>query len=183
MSPQPEDPSKQMSRKNVLDYVGRLHTVSDWVIAFLGIVGVPVAGLTLPTLVLKLLSWLFGTAIAAGMSFLDLMWLTAPLTVAIALTLAAGRARVYEGFFGCLVVAGITLVSAAFLSEALGIGKTINWQVTVWQLWKEHPFNIQLLFIVPLALLGDYFKFYQPGPFIASLAVGLLVGCIYPKKR
>src|SRR5712691_8141833 len=98
MSPQPEGPSKPTSWKNILDCVGRLHTLTDWVLAFLKIMGVSkilgvsVAGLTLPTLVLKLLSWIFGTAIAAGLDFLDLMWLTAPLTAAIALTVAARRA-------------------------------------------------------------------------------------------
>ena len=95
----------------------------------------------------------------------------------------AGRARVYEGFLGCFTVAGITVVVVAFLSEALSIGKAINWQATLAQLWMEHPVNIQLLLVAPLALLGDYFKFYQVGPFITSLTVGLMVGCIYPKQR
>ena len=40
-----------------------------------------------------------------------------------------------------------------------------------------------ILLVAPLALLGDYFKFYQVGPFITSLTVGLMVGCIYPKQR
>ena len=86
MNPQPEDTSKPKSWKNVLDSVGHLHTLTDSIVAFLGIIGVPVAGLTAPTLLLKLLSWLFGAAIAAGMGFLDLMWLTAPL-----MAVAAGR--------------------------------------------------------------------------------------------
>ncbi len=40
-----------------------------------------------------------------------------------------------------------------------------------------------ILLVAPLALLGDYFKFYQARPFITSLTVGLMLGCIYPKQR
>jgi len=75
------------------------------------------------------------------------------------------------------------MVVVAFLSEALSIGKAIDWQATLAQLWMEHLFNIQLLLVAPLALLGDYFNFYQVDPFITSLTVGLMVGCIYPKQR
>jgi hypothetical protein len=51
------------------------------------------------------------------------------------------------------------MVVVAFLSEALSIGKAIDWQATLAQLWMEHLFNIQpnrtSISCAPLALLGE----------------------------
>jgi len=124
------------------------------------------------------LFWDFGISIAPGIisklfgdskSFVDLLVLTAPLTISAAF-LVYIYMRVKMSYWQGILLAGVTLAGLGFLAQIVGQGTHLHWEDDFQTVSKGNP--IPAIALLPYVFLFDYFNIYGAGPFFLSVATG-----------
>jgi hypothetical protein len=121
------------------------------------------------------LVWLHDTSI----SYLHILGKTAPLTIGVILLVLIFRS--FPMNLGVKVITMIAVLAAsALISQLLGLGAPVNWDYRPAYFDSTGNYHSDSL---PTGLLGilfgllsAYFNLYHAGPFVASIATGLIAG-------
>jgi len=138
----------------------------------------------LPAAILKVWQMIAGAASVVGgatVSFWNLLVLTAPLTLAVAVIAICLRR---DWFSDTPIIrfpfAGIVLVLAAYLSNWSGVGKAFNGaDVVLRSQWFGSNSTVNTIFEwfrLPYFALGQYYRVYGFWPFALSVVVGIWMG-------